>query len=457
MKRLERCLENCSIISQSSLIFAGTIFIVAILNGLLFIALVVHPSVDQSARDFSDLLINSARSIHRFKDGTSRDSDYVQSILETNKLTLGDHRNPLKSMVSFDPYLIHLGDMLRDKVHSSDFSILTSVEESGETYHWVDLDVDGEVIRIGFSEKRSHIHFGWSIILLFVLWTIFTLAGTVLASRKITQPIRDLENDLGKTEHPDGCCVVQEKGPKEIRSLIKNINRLSSRIQTLLKNRTTILVGVSHDLRTPLSRIRVYLELLRSPDNTDLVEKIESDIKVMDELIDSSMDFGEAALSSEIQMVDLGVLIDGVIKQYATSTTPINFTQGKCCHIKTNSTAIRRVVGNLIENAIKFGRDHEVTVYCHKERGDQISHLEVEVKNGGDNIPEELLETVFEPFYRVDESRGNSHLGSGLGLAIARQLAELHGMHLSLRNRSGGSVIASLIIPTDSAEHPAVA
>ena len=221
MKQLDRCIGNCSIMSQSSLILAGTIFIVAMLNGLLFIALVVHPSVDQSARDFSELLVNSARSVHQFDDGSSGNRDFITSLLTTNQLVLGDHNKSMQKMDSFDPYLIHLRDVLRDKTQNSSFSILTSIDKDNEIYHWVDLDMDGKTVRIGFSEQRSHLHFGWSLILLFVLWTLFTLAGTVLASRKITQPIRNLERDLDAPDTSDGCCIVTERGPLEIRSLTR--------------------------------------------------------------------------------------------------------------------------------------------------------------------------------------------------------------------------------------------
>lgn len=449
MSHLNRLLERLSITGQSVVVIAGTIFLVALLNGLLFIALVVHPSVDRSARDFSDLLFYTVLLVEEAVD----DPGHVSHMLEANQLRLGDPMTPLDIYTGFDPYLSHLQRHIRSNTGNHQFRLRTSVADGEERFYWVDLDISDRTVRLGFSGQRAHLHFGWSLVLLFLLWTALTLAGTLFASRSITRPIRELENRLDQSSGPDRCCSVPEKGPREVRSLIRKINALTARVQALLKNRTTILVGISHDLRTPLARMRVYLELLRAPDNGDVIEMIEEDIEVMDMMIESSMEFGSATLSREQEMVDLGHLVRSVAEQYQTEHTPVQIIQGKCCHVRTNPSAIRRIITNLVENAVKFGRDHEVSIQCQKERSETGSRLLVEVSNRGRSIPAELLETVFEPFYRVDESRGDPHRGSGLGLAVARQLAELHGMQLSLQNRSGGGVVATLMFPVAPAEY----
>jgi two-component system osmolarity sensor histidine kinase EnvZ len=241
---------------------------------------------------------------------------------------------------------------------------------------------------------------------------------------------------------------LPERGPRELVSLARNFNTMAREISALLSNRTTLLAGISHDLRTPLTRMRLALELL--PDNVDakLIERFERNLETMDSLIGDALRFARGTSESP-QRVTLAPFIEDVVDGYDASIPFKVVTEGsrEPIELELAPGALKRVLTNLISNAQQHGDGVQV----------QLDGTNVHVIDHGGGIPDEYKEQVFQPFFRLDSSRSSVTGGSGLGLAIVMQLCQAHGWRVRIEDPPGGGtdVVVSLApAGTDSPMEP---
>jgi two-component system OmpR family sensor kinase len=222
--------------------------------------------------------------------------------------------------------------------------------------------------------------------------------------------------------NPDTPLLVEE-GPDELRQAIGAFNRMQSRIQRLVSDRTMMMAAVSHDLRTPLARVRFRIAEL-DPAARDA---IASDIQQMDELIGQMLTFTRDALpNAERKKFDLSALIQSLVDDLADSGSDVSFEGPDKLTVEANLPAVRRVIGNLLDNALKFAGHARVTL---KPCGDMVATI---VADDGPGVPADMQEAIFEPFRRLEPSRNRKTGGVGLGLAIARNLARGHGGDIAL-------------------------
>ncbi|AJC22434.1 ATP-binding protein [Pandoraea pulmonicola] len=260
-----------------------------------------------------------------------------------------------------------------------------------------------------------------------------------LAVRVATRPLDALAK-AADTLGPDLRAErLREDGPSEVARAARAFNAMQDRIGSYMAERMQILAAISHDLQTPITRMRLRVDTM--DDQTSAV-RLQQDLREMEALVKEGVTYARTlhGTSEAPRKVDLDALLDSLVCDYVDAGSPVALT-GKVGHpIVTRPQALRRIVGNLVDNALKYGDDARVTV------SQAPGGIEVIVCDGGPGIPDDMLEAVFAPFVRLEASRNRHTGGTGLGLAIARQLAQAMDATLTLRNRDAGGLEARLTL-----------
>jgi signal transduction histidine kinase len=277
-------------------------------------------------------------------------------------------------------------------------------------------------------------------------WLPLQLAGQLLvmaaccllAVRLATRPLEQLARAADELGPDLQSPPLPVSGPTEVARAATAFNAMQARIAGNVAERMQILAAVSHDLQTPITRMRLRTDLM---DDGPARDKMQRDLLEMETLVREGVSFART-LHSAVEAdckVDLDALLDSISADYADAGQPVTLT-GQCgAPILTKPRALRRVLCNLIDNALKFAGQAEIEL-----RRQPDGSIEIAVLDRGPGIPGAELEAVFQPFYRLETSRNRDTGGTGLGLAIARQLAQALGGMLSLGAREGGGLEARL-------------
>ena len=260
-----------------------------------------------------------------------------------------------------------------------------------------------------------------------------------VAARWLSYPIKRMANaaeELGKNLNSPN--IEETSGPCEVRQASKVFNQMKTRINLQMEERNRFLAAVSHDLRTPLTRLKLKAEKMDQP---ELQSAIQEDINEMASIIDTTLDYlrGDERPETEC-MLDIGALVHSMVEDAEERGESVAVS-GSASPIKLQPLAIRRCVGNLIENALRYGGNASIVL------GETESAVVITIQDSGPGIPDDQLESVFAPFYRLDTSRNRNHGGVGLGLSIARDMARKQGGDIALKNAQGGGLIATLSLP----------
>ena len=239
---------------------------------------------------------------------------------------------------------------------------------------------------------------------------------------------------MGAGELPE---FLPETGPAELAELARRFNIMATEVRALLDNRTTLLAGISHDLRTPMTRLQLNLEMLRDAPSAARIDRAVSDLADMNKLITGYLELARTTQPETKVRFDLAGLLEEV-----AADTGLAWPGAAPCEVEGGRMAVRQIVSNLIQNAQRYGGGGPVELVL--DCTDNLAR--VSVHDSGAGIPEDQLEKVFRPFYRLESSRAQATGGTGLGLAIVRQLAETNGWKVVLQNRPQGGLEAVLEI-----------
>jgi signal transduction histidine kinase len=261
-----------------------------------------------------------------------------------------------------------------------------------------------------------------------------------LAVRLATRPLHDLA-EAADTLGPDlSGAQMSEQGPEEVARAAHAFNAMQQRITGYIKERIQILAAISHDLQTPITRMRLRTDMM---DDDETRAKMRDDLVQMEMLVREGVAYARTLHGADEvpRRVDPDALVESMVADYTDSGQNVSLTGHIGEAIVTRPQALRRILGNLVDNALKYSGSGEVVLA--RGLGGRIS---ISVLDHGPGIPEEQLEAVFEPFVRLESSRNRDTGGTGLGLAIARQLALATNASLTLRNRPGGGLEARLVL-----------
>ena len=261
---------------------------------------------------------------------------------------------------------------------------------------------------------------------------------TMRPLKKMAQAATDLGNDINHAP-------LLLSGASEIRQAGAAFNAMQSRIRQHISQRTHMLAAITHDLQTPLTRMRLRLEKVADP---ELQERLVGDLSAMQHMVREGLDLARSMDSSEaMQALDLDSLLDSVCADAVDAGQDVVLEGSAALAVMGRPMALRRCLVNLIDNAVKYGRQARVTV----QRGAGTCAVRIRIRDAGPGIAPELLGKVFEPFYRIETSRSRESGGTGLGLTIARNIAEQHGATLTLANHEDAGLEVTLSMPTHRA------
>lgn len=260
-----------------------------------------------------------------------------------------------------------------------------------------------------------------------------------IAARWLTYPIKRLANAAEKLGNNLNSPLIDEaSGPSEVRQASKVFNQMQARLKLQMEERTRFLAAVSHDLRTPLTRLKLRAEKITQD---ELKQDVQNDINEMASIIDMTLDYLRGdALPEAACLLDLDALVHSLAEDATESGNRVTVT-GKVNPTRLQPVAIRRCLNNLLENALRYGESATISM---DETADKVV---IAIRDAGPGIPEDKLEAVFAPFYRLDSSRNRHSGGVGLGLSIARDMARKQGGNVILENAPERGLVATLILP----------
>ncbi len=275
------------------------------------------------------------------------------------------------------------------------------------------------------------------LILQIFLLLVSTWLAVRLATRPLTQLAQAAEAMMPTADGPR----LSEEGPTEVAQAAVAFNTMQERIARHLKERLHILASISHDLQTPITRLRLRTETL---DEGDGRQRILDDLREMEHLVREGVTYARSAHggAEAPARVDVGAFLESLVFDYQDVGRPVALSVSIHGAAMVRQQALRRVLGNLIDNAINYGGAAEVSAWRNEQ-----GVLSIVVSDRGPGIPEDELEKVLQPFYRLEASRNRETGGTGLGLAIAAQLTRAIGGTLLLGNREGGGLTATVTLP----------
>lgn len=438
MNRLNRLLRPETLLGRTALALGLAFLMFGLFSAAVLQFSLVRPHTKQAAEDLASFLVLVAQIWVELPPNAR--SDYENELLQRHELRVLQTEAADPSRSAQRSYLKYLRTALIDHVRKP---VLIHRHPDHEGWLWADFPMGGRMMRLGFREQRLQSHIFLIVPALALLGLFVAFALSILLVRRITRPLAVMAEATRRIGEGDFSSDIPVTGPREIAHLAGKLNQMEGQINRLLENRTTLLAGISHDLRTPLARIRLELELLRGEQHSDLVEGIQHDIEEMEKLISQTLLLARGLGQEARVETDIDALILGVISDFRSAGNEISYrsTQGATAIIRPD--ALRRALTNLIENAVSYSGGEQVNVEC-----DCIpDHIIIRVIDLGPGIPPEQWEAVFLPFHRLDGSRNKQTGGSGLGLAIVRQLCQANGWEVGLSSPPTGGATFHIQLP----------
>lgn len=411
-----------TLLARTNFILGVSAMLIAAIATLALYTFVIDPISAHSADDEAALLVLSAKTWVELPPDSR--PYFELEMAESHDLIISEARQELPLMEEGPTYFDLLEESLSARL-GEPISLLT-----GDGLLWIDVAMGGHDLQIGFSADRQDIQPLFGAVVIVGLGAAIVFFTSLFIVQRIARPLVKVAQ---QAEHFRGTKDIEplpETGPRELASLARNFNIMAKEISVLLANRTTLLAGISHDLRTPLTRMRLALALL--PENVDekLVERFERNLESMDELIGDALRFARGT-HEKPQEIELVPFIEEILTSF-DQTVAFHHQGFAEQRALVAPSAFRRVLMNLISNGVMHGG----TVCVELSKG------RVEVVDDGPGIPLESRAEVFQPFFRLDRSRSSVTGGSGLGLAIVSQLCQAHGWQIGIDdNPAGGTVV----------------
>jgi two-component system, OmpR family, osmolarity sensor histidine kinase EnvZ len=311
---------------------------------------------------------------------------------------------------------------------------------------WIKLQAGDRAYWAGFhlprpSDDAPSRALEWSLIALAVL-----LASAYVFARYLARPLRQLNEAVARVGEGKSPPPLPETGPSEIVNLNRGFNHMLTNLQQAEQDRALLLAGVSHDLRTPLARLRLGIEVGTRDETTH--EGMVADIEEMDKIIGQFLDFARDDRAAPQEPGELNAIVAPLIERYRRAGRDISFAAGALPPLAMRATAMARLVGNLLDNALRYGKE-PIEIATKSIDGS----VTLEVADRGPGIPADQVDRLKRPFTRGEPARTGAG-GAGLGLAIVDRIARLHGGTFDVLSREGGGTLARVTIPAGNVSRP---
>ncbi len=320
-----------------------------------------------------------------------------------------------------------LGEGTEVRLELSD-RVYVWVNEPGHPKYWIRMP-------IGEQDASAPI----SLIIFSTVILFLSLAGAWLLVKQLHRPLKRLAfaaREIGRGDYPG---KLKETGPQELVAVTSAFNQMAADVHQLEEDRTLLLAGISHDLRTPITRIRLSCEFLSDADE-ELKQGLIDDTQDMDDIIDQFIGYVRYGSEERKELGDINELIEQVVLAAQKQHEGIEMLLSEVPQCNFKPLAMKRLFSNLIENAFRYGKAPVIVTTFSDEES-----IKVSVRDHGQGIVDLDRERLFQPFARGDKARGGK--GSGLGLAIVQRIAEMHGGEIRLINHPEGGLEATFIMP----------
>jgi two-component system osmolarity sensor histidine kinase EnvZ len=394
--------------------------------------LVLWPVLRASVGDLSGLMILSAQTWVELPE--NRRAAFQEAVLRDHALTMTTAGGlaPGGTRPSYLPYAFLLE---RDLARLTGHPASVTWDRSSRRF-LAEVEIDPIRFQYAFKEDRIGTNPPLAALAVFTSSLLLVWAASRWAAQRLTEPLAALESAahaVGRGETP---ALPAESGVRELDGLTRQFNAMAREVRDLTQARTTLLAGVSHDLRSPLTRLRMALELARTTPEASRFDDMGRYLGDMDRLIGDFLDYTRGISARQPESLALGSWLRELAQAAGIDAT---------CVVEITASldvgALRRVLMNLIENALRYAPGSLPELTCSAQGGSFL----IEILDRGPGIPPADRERVFEPFVRLDSARSGG--GSGLGLAIVREICRSHGWRIELQNRPGGGTSARLVLP----------
>ncbi|NKB46578.1 MAG: HAMP domain-containing protein [Legionellales bacterium] len=355
----------------------------------------------------------------------------------------GDHEwiSQLPRLVDYPQFRTLLANYLPKPPGQEQLDI--RYEAGKENRYWVNLPVANHNYWVGFSASRVRSTLPKELVIWLICTLLFTLGGSYWLVSRINRSLRKLSNaaqSIGQGRQVD---ILSEHGPTEIRLLTRAFNKMHHDIELLTRNRTLLLAGVSHDLRTPLARMRLNLEMIESTNLAQTKAELVQDIEDMDNILEQFLLFVREGSEETPCEININEIIKAVAERYRRNGQTIDMElAADLLSVMAKPIAIQRVVMNLIDNAMKYAG--KSTIQVTTRLANDI--IEILVSDHGPGVPVSQRKRLLEPFTQLFEGE-KSPGGTGLGLAIAKRIIENHGGSIQLQENDGGGLTVMIQLP----------
>lgn len=317
-----------------------------------------------------------------------------------------------------------------------------TTERYGNSGVFVLVDIEGDNYWIGFprgrfDRSRSLQWIGWGAVA-----ALFALLTAVLFVSRLTRPLKHLAEHARLIGTGTRLDPLVEEGPEEIADVAAAFNQMMADLDRLDQDRALILAGISHDLRTPLTRLRMGIELTATDEGTR--DGMIADVEEMDRTIGQFLDFARVGENIAMQPEDLRALIAEIVEQYQRRGIQVAQDVRDVGRTPVHRANLRRAITNLVDNALRHAGGNDAAIEVGLRRED--AHVIIEVRDRGPGVPAGETDRMLRPFTRLDTARSNAS-GAGLGLAIVDRIVRQHGGNVSLLPRPGGGLIVRMTIP----------
>jgi two-component system, OmpR family, osmolarity sensor histidine kinase EnvZ len=392
--------------------------------------------------DFAALMVLSAQSWQAAD--TDERAALDARLMADHRLSVSDMPVETSEFTRHLPYFHFLEATLSTRIGQR-VRLGEATAADGSPWYWARLPVAGTdgMLNVGFPASRVAVQPSAALLIILLAGAVVTFLTSAWLAHWLIQPLARLAaatQGIGKGQRPP---PLPETGPTELATLAREFNRMGEEVEALLANRTTLLAGISHDLRSPLARIGLALGMLSERPDADLLDRVMRDVENMNQLIARCLELGQDFAEKDSAEINLCDLLTEIAREHAASAE-IRGRKGPECRLRAKPLALRRILSNLVDNAVRYGDGKPIDIEYDVTDG----VVEIRVMDRGAGIPENEREAVFQPFRRLDPSRSSRTGGSGLGLAIVRQIALANGWSVTLDARPGGGTIARLRMAT---------
>lgn len=417
-------------------------------SALVFIFL---PMSERAADDLAGLMVLSAQTWAELPPGTR--PVFEEELTRSYQIALRPSMSPSPDTGLRHGWYLYFLERALERRLGHEVFFRPEVATDGNEWLWIAVPAGDRMIGVGFAISRMQANpFGALAVALLVGTVLVLLLAWWLASR-IAQPVARFELAAAHLARGASPALLPETGPRELAELAHHFNHMALQVRELSDARTNLFAGISHDLRTPLTRMRLALELFSLKPDPALLQRLELDIDEMNQLIGQLLEIARGLKIETAQDFDLRAWLNAraQVQHAAVDAASAHLTVHCAGDLRVNAPPgmLTRVIDNLLGNALRYapGPIDLVGESLPPKKAGEPTGVRIGVLDRGPGIPQDQRAAVFRPFHRLEGSRSHATGGFGLGLAIVQQLAHANGWVVKLEARDGGGLAAWVELP----------